>query len=314
MFRIRDFSKLTRVSVKMLRHYDRLGLLPPARVDPRTRYRYYSAAQLTRLQRLVAMRDLGFSLAEIADLLGDGPPRELQRRLAAKRAEVEQRLEEERRRLQALEARLRDLDQGAAPLPDVVVRGIAPLRVASLRSKVDSLDDGARELFEAVEAAVARRRWRARNPPVLLYHDRDYRESQADIEVAVPVVSEAALGPVRGEGPRGGARGVTVRVLPALPRAACLVNTGSYDQLARQLGGVLTWLETHGLEVAGSWREVYLQFHADERLGLPAAFRADSPSHLVTEIQLPVRDLGPPASRVPRQARARRAPRSRISG
>src|SRR5207253_4554648 len=62
MFRIREFSRFSRVSVKMLRHYDRLGLLHPARVDPDTRYRYYSARQLPRLNRILALRDLGFSL------------------------------------------------------------------------------------------------------------------------------------------------------------------------------------------------------------------------------------------------------------
>ena len=62
MFRIGEFSRFSRVSVKMLRHYDELGLLTPAHVDPQSNYRYYSADQLPRLHRIVALKDLGFRL------------------------------------------------------------------------------------------------------------------------------------------------------------------------------------------------------------------------------------------------------------
>ena len=68
MFKIGDFSKFSRVSVKMLRHYDELGLLKPALVDPATNYRYYSADQLPRLNRIIALKDLGFTLEQVGRL------------------------------------------------------------------------------------------------------------------------------------------------------------------------------------------------------------------------------------------------------
>jgi DNA-binding transcriptional MerR regulator len=71
MFKISEFSRFTRVSVKMLRHYDQIGLLRPARIDPVNSYRYYSAEQLPRLNRIIALKDLGFSLDEIDRLLDD---------------------------------------------------------------------------------------------------------------------------------------------------------------------------------------------------------------------------------------------------
>ena len=66
MFRIGEFSRIARVSMRLLRYYDELGLLCPARIDPDNGYRYYSAAQLPQLNRILVLRDLGLSLEQIA--------------------------------------------------------------------------------------------------------------------------------------------------------------------------------------------------------------------------------------------------------
>lgn len=72
MFTIGDFARFGRVSVRMLRHYDEIGLLPPATVDPSTGYRSYVADQLARLNRIVALKDLGFTLQQVAEIVDDG--------------------------------------------------------------------------------------------------------------------------------------------------------------------------------------------------------------------------------------------------
>src|SRR5512138_787021 len=69
MFRIGEFSQIARVTIDTLRHYDELGLLKPAKVDPFTGYRYYSARQLMPLNRILALKEVGFSLEEIARIL-----------------------------------------------------------------------------------------------------------------------------------------------------------------------------------------------------------------------------------------------------
>lgn len=63
MLKIGDFSKLSRVSVRMLRHYDEIGLLKPAKIDPFTDYRYYSEAQLPMICRITSLKDMGFKPA-----------------------------------------------------------------------------------------------------------------------------------------------------------------------------------------------------------------------------------------------------------
>src|SRR5262245_27655982 len=100
MFKIGEFSQMCRVSVRMLRHYDQLGLLKPSRTDSFTNYRYYSADQLPRLNRILALRDLGFSLEQIRNMLDEELPAEqLMGMLKLKRAEIEQQMQVEQLRM-----------------------------------------------------------------------------------------------------------------------------------------------------------------------------------------------------------------------
>jgi DNA-binding transcriptional MerR regulator len=81
MWRIGQLARIAGVSDRTLRHYDKIGLLPPAAVDAATGYRWYGTAELTRLERIRALRRLGLSLRQIADL-ADAPDTDLRRALA----------------------------------------------------------------------------------------------------------------------------------------------------------------------------------------------------------------------------------------
>lgn len=108
MFKIGDFSRLSQVSVRMLRYYDEQGLLKPASVDRFTDYRYYSADQLPRLNRILALRDLGFTTDQIRRLLDDAVSAEqIRGMLKLRHAEIEHQVETEQARLLRVEARLR---------------------------------------------------------------------------------------------------------------------------------------------------------------------------------------------------------------
>src|SRR5260221_4653105 len=96
MMRIGDFSKLSRVSIKPLRYYDEMGLLKPISIDGSTGYRSYAASQLPRLNRILALKDLGFSLQQIGQVLNEGVSSEqLHGMLRLKRAELQQQIAEE---------------------------------------------------------------------------------------------------------------------------------------------------------------------------------------------------------------------------
>src|SRR5207302_3592903 len=132
MLSIGDFAQLGQVSPRTLRHYDDLGVLVPARVDPVTGYRSYEVGQLARLHRILALRDLGFGLDQIGDVVdGDLGVEALRGMLRLRRAQIEATVAEEQARLRRVEARLRFLERSSAmSVPDVVVKRTQPLTVA----------------------------------------------------------------------------------------------------------------------------------------------------------------------------------------
>src|SRR5258708_20294635 len=118
VFKIGDFSRLSLVSVKALRYYDELGLLRPARVDEFTGYRYYSASQLTRLNRILVLKDLGLSLQQIALLLDkELIPDQIRGMLRLIQVELHQQLEEGQARLARIEAGLQGFKQETSMPP-----------------------------------------------------------------------------------------------------------------------------------------------------------------------------------------------------
>jgi DNA-binding transcriptional MerR regulator len=282
MFRIGDFSRLTRVSIKTLRHYDRMGLLVPASVDRETGYRSYAARQVVTLRRILALRDQGFALEHIRDLMrGSGQSGVLARVLEAKKLELERQLELDQARLDRLVARLAEIESGTPiALPEVVVSEAPAVRAATRRARVARIDDGIEELFESLERDVAAAGARGAGPPLVLYHDCDHRETDALVEVAVPVLSA--------EGRIGRS---AVRTIPALRSAACVVYGGSYDQWADLSRGLVGWLAARRLVPAGAMREVFLQFGVRDprELAVPHSYLADRTADYLTEIQIPVR-------------------------
>jgi DNA-binding transcriptional MerR regulator len=136
MFRTEEFSNIARVSKRLLQYYGEIDLLKPAHIDPQTGYRYYSAKQLPRLNRILALKEVGLSLEQIAQMLrADVSDEAIRGMLLRKRAELEQTLRDDLRRLQQLEARLRQ-NQSAETGPDVVLRAIPAQLFLAVRAVV----------------------------------------------------------------------------------------------------------------------------------------------------------------------------------
>ncbi|MEO6472422.1 MAG: helix-turn-helix domain-containing protein, partial [Aeromicrobium sp.] len=142
MFVIGEFARLGRVSVRMLRHYDTIGLLHPARVDDATGYRSYRASQLARLNRIIALKDLGLTLQQVQDILDkDLDVNELYGMLRLRRLELEAGIEADRDRLTRVEARLSIIErEGLMPVTDVVIKPISSVRVAELTGVADGFE------------------------------------------------------------------------------------------------------------------------------------------------------------------------------
>ena len=102
MIKIGDFARLSQISIVTLRHYDEMGLLKPSLVDKFTGYRYYSVSQLPRLNRILALKDLGFSLEQIEQVLSGIKLEELRGMLKLKKAEVEKEITNEQASLERI--------------------------------------------------------------------------------------------------------------------------------------------------------------------------------------------------------------------
>jgi DNA-binding transcriptional MerR regulator len=280
MFKIGEFSRFSRVSVRMLRHYDRLGLLTPSQTDPFTGYRYYSAQQLPHLNRILALRDLGFSLEQIAGMLTEDPSTDqLLGMLKLKRAEVEAQMKSEQQKLRRLEVRIRQMSESPKHANfDVVLRDIEPELVAAYR-EVAADDDRIQQMFDILETYVAQYEGaRADKPPLSIYYDDEYRKKDMDVEVAVPLrypIQENDM--------------IRVRQLPRLSNVASVVHVGEYSDVYQVYNALLAWIEANEYQMAGPIREVYLRYGADGLdFELPPTYLADDKHEYVTELQLSV--------------------------
>ena len=271
MLRIGEFSRLARVSVKALRLYDRLGLLKPARTDDSSGYRYYSGEQLPRLNSVLALKDLGFSLEQVGRLLDEGLSQpQVRAMLEARRDESERALEVERQRLARVEARLRRMEREGGVLGgyEVILRAVEARRVASVRETLPSYPEVGR-LFGELRAYAERHGLRP-SAWISVWHDEEYKDEDADGEAAF-----VAEGPLPEDGR------VRESLLPAVEHMAATVHHGSFDTIGGAYAALLEWIEGNGYRVAGPNREIYLR-GGDEQ---------GNPDY-VTEIQFPVEKTG----------------------
>lgn len=270
MFKIGDFSRLAQVSVKTLRYYGELGLLKPAWIDRFTGYRYYTAEQLPRLNRILALKDLGFSLEQIQQLLSeDLPHSELRGMMRLRQAELERIIEAEQARLARVAARLEQIEnEGSLPTYEVVLKNIPPQQVIGLRAQIPSYE-GIEPLFDDLHAYLHSKNATQEigSPKLAIYYDLEYPDQEVDVEVA------ALLNKVLpGEPP------FVVHELPGVETMACAVHHGSYRRLVEAYNALMHWVERSGFRVCGPNRELYLS----PQIG------KDPSTRPITELQLPV--------------------------
>jgi effector-binding domain-containing protein len=269
VFKIGDFSRLSLVSVKALRYYDEIGLLTPVKVDQFTGYRYYSAEQLPRLNYILALKDLGLSLEDIALLIKDNlTPSQMRDIFLLKKAELAQRVTDEQQKLERVERLLQHLEQeGKMSAYQVTVKKLEPQLIASVRETLPNYGACAPLFGEVYQYLAKKLVFKPAGPPFMLYHDPEYKEKDVDIEIGVPITKA-----VQGSGR------VKVYELAGV-EIASTVYKGPYSGVNAAYQAVLKWCEANGYEFNGPCREVYLTDPND---------LAD-PSANITEIQVPVK-------------------------
>jgi len=260
MFRIGDFSRIARVSARLLRFYDEIGLFVPAHADEQTGYRYYTVEQLGQLNRILVLKELGFSLEQIGDIVrANVSTSELRNLLLLRRNDVELTLAAETQRLRAIETRIAQLEtDGALTADDVIVRAEPAREIVSLRRVVPSFAHARALILELREHAKPLLRG---GPLTLLAvgHSPQFEQDEIDVEFGfvLPAGSDA-------EPPRG--TPLTRRTLEAVDRMAVCVRVGLPEDSHLVTAKIGRFLATSGETLAGPGREVFLKPPNPERM------------------------------------------------
>lgn len=262
MFKIGEFSKLSMLTVKALRFYEKEGLLTPARVDPWSGYRFYEARQLETAATIKALRQLDLSIEEIRAHLGGAPLRQV---LEAKKEELLQKQSDISTQLSIINYLMEDKDMKYQAL----IKQLPETIVYSEQRYLDKYSDVSSLVLESAEECLRL------NPDMECvkpdygfceYLDGEYREKDMLVRYS-QAVTKMGVGNER----------IRFRRLPAT-RALCIYHKGSYDLLGEAYAYIMNYAAENGYKITGFFRESYID----------GIWNKDDPADWLTEIQLPI--------------------------
>lgn len=243
MYRISDFSKITGLSVKALRYYDEEQILTPSYRDKETAYRYYSEEDFQKARLIVLLRSLEFSISEIKDVLTNcSDPSDLPCYLEEKKKMIERKILKEKELIKKLNLYIKPTDREEISMKyQIEVKEVAPVMVAAIRYKGKYSDVGKYigTLYKAVKGDAA-------GAPIQCYHDAEYMEDGADLELCLPTKKMV-------NHPE-----VTAKTLPAV-RAICTTHTGSYETLHMAYKAIVDYANENHLKCLAPSREIYVK-------------------------------------------------------
>ena len=269
MLKIGEFSKLSRISIRMLRHYDEIGLMKPVRIDAFTGYRYYSEEQLPLAGRIAALRDMGFGLSAISEVLAcGGDAAALTRLFACREGELRAQMQQAERQLRMLESLKRNLREEQEIMQyNVSLKTIPQRNAACVRQILPGYDCEGR-LWAMLMEETAHMHIIDDDPCICcaVFHDGEYREADVDVEVQKSV---------KGEYPD--TEHVQFRALPEVTVASATYR-GGYQLIGAVSAAVAAWMRDNGYSLCGPAFYIY---HVSPH-------ETDNPDEFVTEVCYPV--------------------------
>lgn len=270
MLRIGDFSKLSRISIRMLRHYDEIELLTPKHIDDFTGYRYYSEEQLAIVSRIIALKYMGFSLSTIKEILKSyDNPKTLSDYLMVKQAEMRAEEAEIQQRLLLLETAIKRLrEDDMAMNYDINLKTIPERYVASVRKTIPEYNqEGILWKIMMSETAALQMIPEDNCCSMAIFHDEDYKEREVDVEIQISV-----------KGTYENTEHVIFKTVPEVEIASAIYK-GSYEQITAVNHAIANWVSDNGYEFNGA---MFCIYHVS-----PA--QTTNPDELVTEVCYPVK-------------------------
>lgn len=265
---IGEFSKFCRVTIKTLRHYDKMGLLAPKEVDEWTHYRYYHVSQMQQLNAILRLKNLGFSLEEIRELLDEGTHTPTIPQIEEKKKATEQQIEALKAKRAELQ-RLGDSIMHISNMERISIQRLPAIIVASHRRMLKRREDLI-PLFNNVINPEIQRIGCVRTLPIYgfaMEHEPEYKTEDIDTEYCLQVEAMYDDTDI-----------IKFKQLPEVPKAVCLKHTGTYDTINESFAEVMHYIETNGYKIAGLYR---IQFEEGQH-------NQKDPEKFVTIIQVPV--------------------------
>lgn len=266
LYKIGMFSQMNQITIKTLRYYDDIGLLKPVYVDENNGFRYYTSSQLPALHRILALRQMGFTLEEIK-MVQDGMSEE--KLLLQKKSELIRKIAEETMKLSQVECYL--LQKDTSKEYHIVLKELPKVIAASMRTRIPNYD----ALFDVIPpmgAEMERLGCVCAVPEYCfnIYHDGEYKESDIDVEVCEAVTEKKQDSDM-----------ITFKTIEKVETAACVMHKGPYKEFPKAYAAVLKWIEENGFEIIDNPRESYID----------GIWNKDSEEDWLTEIQIPVRKI-----------------------
>lgn len=266
MYKIKEFSTFAKVSTRMLRYYDQIGLLRPAQIDEVSNYRLYSSAQIPKLLLITKYRDLGFSTSEISQLL-EADDLKVATLLNEKISEITENISTEMERITILNHMISSIEKERTVMEhNIIIKSVPEFKVLSIRSVVKSYKDEV-QLWEKLGQYAMKNCIEPAGAPFAIYHDGEYKEENVDIEVAMPVNN---LGENESD--------VAYRIVGAEESIASIIHEGDYTNIDDAFYYLARWIEENGYSIVGNVRQVSLK----------GAWNEEDPNKYLVEIQMPV--------------------------
>lgn len=271
MFKIGEFSKLTQVSIRMLRYYDELNILKPAKIDKYTGYRLYSADQISTLQRIILLRDSKFTVSEISNIIHNWNDELVIKELNRKKIEIQNEVKKEQQRINNIDKLIEAIDDNKDEIHyNVIFKEIPSYKIISLREVIpDYHCEGILwgKLYEFIKEEHIEISHQANNN-MALYHDEELKDCGVDIEVGMVVKK---LGKNKS--------GFIYRETEAVDTMACSMVYGPYENIAGGYESFAYWLDNNS---------DYKMSGINRQIGHKGAHNEENPENYLTEIQIPV--------------------------
>lgn len=275
MLKIGDFSKLSRISIRMLRHYDEIGLLRPKSIDTMTGYRYYGEEQLPIASRITALKDMGFALGTIGEILRNyHNPSALAEFLMVQHAEIQAEAAATNRRLLLLDTAIKDTaikrlrkDEFMMQY-NVILKELPQRYVASVRKTIPSYEQEG-VLWHILMQETAGLSMQDGDPcyALAIFHDGEYKENNVDVEVQKTV-----------KGNYQNTKNVIFKTESPILIASATYQ-GGYEKINAVNAAVANWVQDNGYIFAGLSFNIY---HVSPH-------ETQNPNEYITEVCYPVK-------------------------